>query len=245
MTETKHNYEVCFKEKLYFSIMMLFGLPIAVLFFPIFLVVLVIGGFFSRIASCLAKGKLVGNSIKITKKQFPQYYNVLEKQSNLLNLNGVPEAYIVQSGGILNALATRFCGRNYVILYSGLLSRASEEGQDAVEFIIGHELGHIKRNHLSFVLNILILPSLLIPFLFNAYSRAREYTCDSIGKSLAPLGAEKGLLILSAGKELAGDVNIDELIYNYHKEKGFSTWLAEIFSTHPLTIKRIIALRKG
>ena len=90
-----------------------------------------------------------------------------------------------------------------------------------------------------------LLPATFIPFLFKAYSRAREYTCDSIGKSLAPLDAEKGLIILSAGKDLASAVNVDEFILNYNKEKGFSSWLCEFFSTHPLIIKRVIELRKA
>jgi Zn-dependent protease with chaperone function len=256
-----NKYKVSLKEKVYFSLMMAIGLA-AYFFIGSFLylfeydaetrmIAYIYGAylglfvFYALFVPLIFKGSLIGNAIKITDNQFPEYAAIIKKQSALLNLKKVPESYIIQSGGVLNAFATRVYGRNYVVLYSALLSKASNESQEAVEFIIAHELGHIKRNHVSFLFQLIMFPASLIPFLYKAYSRAREYTCDSIGKSLAPLGAEKGLIILSAGKDLAEYVNVDQLIATYNEERCFSSWLFEILSTHPLTIKRIQALRKA
>jgi Zn-dependent protease with chaperone function len=199
----------------------------------------------SFITPAFLKGTLIGNGIKITEKQFPEYYAVIQKQANILGLKKAPESYIVQSGSMLNAFATRIYCRDYMVLYSALLTKAENEGKDAVEFIIGHELGHIKRKHVSTLLNVLTLPAHLVPFLFKAYSRSREYTCDSIGASLAPAGAEKGLVLLSAGTDLFSQINVDDMIHVYQSDKCWSSWFFEILSTHPLTIKRIMALRKS
>ena len=77
---------------------------------------------------------------------------------------------------------------------------AYEKDKNLLEFIIGHELGHIKRKHL--IKKLILFPSFIIPFLGSAYSRACEYTCDNIGYALAPQGAKNGLLLLVSGKNL-------------------------------------------
>jgi Zn-dependent protease with chaperone function len=147
--------------------------------------------------------------------------------------------YLLQGGGMLNAFAMRFVGRNYVVLYSDVLEAAYHEGMPAVEFILGHELGHIKRNHVGLLKMILLFPGHLIPFLGSDYSRACEYTCDNIGYHLSPEGAVKGLLILAAGKKLYKKVDVDALLDNAGNEPLLAQWVAEIFSTHPHLIKRV------
>ncbi len=148
----------------------------------------------------------------------------------------------MQSRGVLNAFATRFIGKHYIVLYSDILEVAYEEGEEAVKFIIGHELGHVKRGHLNPFLKFLMFPSYIFPFLSKAYYRACEYTCDNIGYSLAPKGAIMGLLILAAGKNLYKQINLEEYLENTKADTGILSWLAEIFSTHPHLNKRIRAL---
>ena len=112
---------------------------------------------------------------------------------------------------------------------------------DAVSFIIGHELAHLKRGHTSLWKSILILPAKLIPLLNRAYSRACEYTCDNFGYELSSKKGITGLLILAAGKKLYKQVSMEALLY-----KGaifdFSIDFSEIFSTHPHLINRLTAL---
>lgn len=191
------------------------------------------------IAGIMLIGHLRGNAIKINDRQFPEIYEILKRNSDRLELKKAPEMYLLQSGGILNAFATKFSGRNYIVLYSDVLSAAYQEGIHAVEFIISHELGHIKRNHLGKFNSLFLLPARIIPFLGHAYSRACEYTCDSIGYSLCPEGAEKGILILAAGKDLYKKVNTQELLNNIAYEDGFVMWVVELLMTHPCLVKRI------
>lgn len=192
-------------------------------------------------------GHLKGNAIEITKDQLPEVYKIIENQSQILKLNEVPTMYILQGNGVLNAFAARFLRTNYVILYSDVLEIAFTEGVEAVEFIIAHELGHIKRNHIGLFKKLLLLPSLSVPLLRYAYLRACEYTCDNIGFALSPGGASKGLLILAAGKNLYKKVDLEAYVRNANNVSGFASWIAEICSTHPHLTKRLqnIALQSN
>jgi hypothetical protein len=85
-----------------------------------------------------------------------------------------------------------------------------------------------------------ILPALLIPFFSGAYSRACEYTCDSIGASLSGEdGARSGLTLLAAGKRLFRRVNVGRFVQQNDTEAGFWYWFAEKLSTHPHLAKRL------
>lgn len=246
------TFKIHYKEKLYFGLMALISSFIygfiflyseTVLQGPngkmivgllLFFIILNLFG------SLLFVGHLRGNAIKINKSQFPDVYEVLELHAKKLEFEDVPNMYLLQGNGILNAFATRFAKRDYVILHSNILELAYQEGMDSVSFIIGHELGHIKRSHVGFFKSLLIMPArLFVPFLGNAYSRACEYTCDNIGYNLCPQGALKGILILASGKKLYKMINVNDLLLNAKHEPKFAMTFAEVFSTHPALVKRI------
>ena len=182
-------------------------------------------------------GYLRGSCVRISPEQFPDIHKIFEQHCKKLGLTKIPSLYILQSGEILNAFATRFIGSNYVVLLSGVLEAAYTEGRDAVSFIVGHELGHVKRNHAS--KNFWLFPSMIVPFLQVAYSRACEYTCDSIGHALSPSGATQGMLILSVGKDLYKWVNIKNYLEDSSTRGGFWVWFSEVLSSHPFFPKRI------
>lgn len=250
---TRHaNYRVEPKENIYFAICLIISLliytgivlgMIAAIEFGQSAFVGLFGfyAFIIIVALHVLRGVLVGfirgNAVKLGPHQFPEIHQVVMSQSQALGLSRVPDVFLLQQGGLLNAFATRFMGSDYVVLYSDLMEEAYEKNQETVDFVIAHELGHIKRNHI--VKRLVILPALLIPFLGNAYSRACEYTCDSIGASLSPAGAPTGLLLLSAGKRLYRKVDPHFFMEQRYTEAGFWTWFAEKLSTHPHLTKRL------
>ena len=239
------------KENFYFDIKMLFSLLvyffIPVLIFSdgnyrtigLFIFIFYFGIFFLVIffRHGILIGYLKGNAIRINDNQFPDIYTIATEQARSLGLAEVPTIYILQKGGSLNAFATRFFGRNFIVLYSDILETAYEKGNKALEFVIAHEFGHIKRNHIT--KQLLTFPSRIIPFLNPAYSRACEYTCDNIGYSLCPEGADNGILVLAAGKRLYSKVNKDKFVNSSNMDFGFWKWFAEIISSHPTLPKRI------
>ena len=230
------------KEKFYFGISVVISLLIYLLLVvSIFgIVYLVIGVITALIAHGLFIGNLRGNSIRVSEKQFPEVYRLTQQLAHQMELNPVPAIYVLQAGGLLNAFATRFLGRDFVVIYSDVLELAYTKGEAELAFMICHELAHIKRKHLTW--RWFLYPSMFIPFLGSAYSRACEYTCDRFGAHYRPDGALGGLLVLAAGTMLYHNVNVQEFINQVESEQGFWIWFSEVLSTHPNLPKRAAAL---
>jgi Zn-dependent protease with chaperone function len=254
-TPTEFGYRVNPKEEFYFAVKIFFSI---ILYFLIYkavvslmdnpvlkgmdFVFLFYGGiilFYLIFRMIFLVGYLRGNAVRVSPRQFPDIYNIVVKQAQMLNMSTVPNVYIMQSGGVLNAFATAFMGTNYVVIFSDVLAAAYEQNEKVVEFIIGHEMGHVKRKHI--LKRLLLLPGSFIPFLGPAYSRACEYTCDSIGHALCPEGARPGMLLLAAGRGLYGKVNVKAYLDQIETEDGFTRWFAEKLASHPNLTKRIRA----
>ncbi len=182
-----------------------------------------------------------GNGVRLSSEQFPSLYKSVEELSQRMGFAKTPEAYLIQEGGVLNALATRFFKADMIILFSELIDACGED-QSARDMIIAHELGHLKEGHLRWYW--FFLPGYFIPFLGSALSRAREYTCDRYGLAGAgnSEGALKGLAILAAGAKQGPRINLKAFAEQAQLlNTGWMT-LGQWFATHPPLSKRVIAL---
>ena len=187
-----------------------------------------------------AMGRLRGNGIRVTASQLPVVNRLVIAHSQALGLKEAPAAYVVQAGGLLNAFATKFFIRQFVVLYSDVVALAMEEGEGALGFVVAHELAHIRRGHLRF--RWLTLPGRLVPYLGSAYSRACEYTCDRFAAKCEPKHAVSGLLVLAAGRSLYRLIDATSFAAQVDTEAGFWVRRAELASSHPLLPKRVAAL---
>ena len=224
------------KEKLYYNLMIAFSIILCIpgiLFLPYLLLI----GLIILISTGLFVGYLKGNGVRVGEHQFPELHEIVQRQSKLLGIKKMPEVYIVESGGILNAMATKFIGSNYLVLFSDLCEVMMDGRKDIVEFVIAHELCHVKRNHVY--KKMYVFPSLIIPFLALAYSRACEYTCDSVGYAISPKGAIDGIKLLASGRRLYTEMNTKAYADQLKEDHGFWTWFSEKLSTHPHLSKRI------
>lgn len=184
---------------------------------------------------------LRGSAVKLSEKQFPDIHARVVALARRIGLKKTPDVYLLQSGGVLNAFATRFGAANFVVLHSDLV-KACGDNQEALDFIIAHELGHIHRGHLR--KRWLYAPALLIPFLGSAYSRVCEYTCDRYGyKAVADRkqGLD-GLGILAAGPQYAALVDKTEFMCQGRDLNTVFMKLGSWFSTHPPLALRMAAL---
>ncbi|GHT41982.1 hypothetical protein AGMMS49921_06130 [Endomicrobiia bacterium] len=189
------------------------------------------------ITSGITGGYLGQNSVQVSRAQFADIYEIVQDYSKKLDLKKTPKVYIMQSGGVLNAFASRFLFRDIVVIFSDILELAYAQGEDAVRFIIAHELAHVKRKHVP--KRLITFWGSMIPFVGQVYSRACETTCDNIAAYLSDKNPASGLLVLLAGKKLYSKVKIDTFIQEAEKEKGFWSWLSEIISSHPNLSTRI------
>ena len=245
------NYQVNPKENIYFILkvvftILIYGLTYSLISkfdsskwdasFNILVVYAILIALYVLFVNGIMVGYVKGNGVRINRDQFPDVYKTIEKQCELLNMD-IPPVYIIQNGGVLNAFAARFVGRNYVVLYSEIFELTFEEAADELNFVIAHELGHIKRHHM--IKRFWLWPSSIIPFLGASYSRACEYTCDNIGHAISPNGSKLGLLLLASGKKTYKNVNAREYLSSASYESGFWVWFAEKVSSHPNLPKRI------
>lgn len=238
------------KEKIYFGICVVVSLVIYVVLAGTILgggqaagtvlLYLVVGIIVYFLLHGLHLGHVRGNGVRVSDRQFPELNAMAEQHSRRLGMDETPAIFVLQSGGVLNAFATRFLGRDFVILYSDVLALASQKGGKAVSFVVGHELGHVRRKHMT--RRALLYPAMIFPFLGSAYSRACEYTCDRFGNALDPEGGVDGLLVLAAGRDLYTQVSSAEYGRQCETERGFFVRFAEILSTHPNLTKRVAAL---
>jgi len=228
------------KEKTYFGILLIISilgwLIIAISMIGIFYAFL--AGVAAWFASGLLAAHLKSESIKVTPEQLPVLHGSLEEVCRKLKLSKIPEFYIVQHNGVLNAFATRHSGRNFIVIFSDLLEALGHDSPQ-VRFLIGHEIGHIRRNHL--LKRLLLIPSMIIPLIGKAYHRACEATCDRFGLFAAgnTQGATLGLTVLAGGKEAAPMVNATAFARQHHEERGFFVSWHELASGYPTLSQRV------
>lgn len=184
---------------------------------------------------------LRGSAVRIGPDQLPKLFERVQELSRTVGLKQTPDVYVMQQGGVLNAFAWQVYRRTFVILNSDLLE-ACGDNEDARDFIIGHELGHHAAKHLQ--VQGLIAPVRLVPFLWKAYSRAREYTCDRYGMAVVKdrQAALRGLAILAAGRSLGSTLDLEAFVRQRAELNRAAAKLGTWLSTHPPLCDRIAAL---
>jgi Zn-dependent protease with chaperone function len=218
----------------------IYGLSVICLF-GIVLVPLIM--FISHVLDGVRLGRMRGNGIKVTPEQFPEVFEAVHNLSASLGMQTAPETYVMNKSGVLNACAKNYHQRDYVIIYTDVLELAYSFGESELAFVISHELAHIQCGHLK--RKWLDFPAKLVPFLGQALSRSREYTCDRIAKELVPEGASVGLVALSVGTKLFRRINMKALYAQQDSVDDFWSSFSEAISSKPNLNSRIRALAPG
>ena len=129
-----------------------------------------------------------GSNLKVTKDNYPQIHQYLIDACKILDLDRVPDLYI-EWGYQINA-CTVGAENPIIILNSGLIDLCDD---DEIMFIIGHECGHIKSNHMlyhmmaqtiNFVIDAIPGGSLLaggLQYALYYWDRMSEFTADRAG----------------------------------------------------------------
>nr|WP_227993106.1 M48 family metallopeptidase [Shewanella sp. YLB-07] len=181
---------------------------------------------------------LKGSAVEVNTKQLPELYTQYLACCARLDMPEPPKVYLLAADGMLNALATRFLRRNYIVLFSSIVD-ALETDKDALNFYIGHELGHIHRNHLG--KGPLLVFSAWLPLIGPAYARACEYTCDLHGERCCnnPGSATNAVAVLAAGVEQWKRMNVEQYINQAKETNGFWMSLHELNGSYPWLTKRM------
>jgi Zn-dependent protease with chaperone function len=217
----------------------------------IFIALSIVGAFYAVfflafffLAHLALVAHLRGSAVKLGPEQLPDLFERVRLVAERLGMKRLPDAYLMQAGGVLNAFATKFFRSNFIVLYSELLEACGDDTQ-AADFVIAHELGHVQAGHLRF--QWLIAPGRLFPFIGSAYSRARECTADRYGYAgiTDPDAATRGLTVLAAGKRHAPRVNVDAFLQQQRDMATVWMTIGRWMSTHPPLVDRIAALDRS
>jgi len=182
-----------------------------------------------------------GSAVRLSPRQFPDIYAVKEDFARRLNLRRDPEIYLMSGNGALNAFAASTFGYDFVVIHSELFSNTYERNKDALAFIVGHELGHLRLGHTRLWYQLSTAYVDRVPLLGGFLSRAREFSCDRHGAYLAPRG-EEGLVLLAAGRYVYKEVDVGELLEQAQRFQGFWPVVAQLPQSHPFTVRRLKVL---
>lgn len=129
-----------------------------------------------------------GSNLKVTSENYPEIFEYLQYACQILDLPKVPDLYIQWGYGI-NAF-TVGSENPIVVLNSGLIDLCDD---DEIMFIIGHECGHIKSNHMLYhmmaqVINMVIdsipfgsIAAAPLQYALYYWDRMSEFTADRAG----------------------------------------------------------------
>ncbi len=199
-------------------------------------------GMFLLVSHLIFIAYIRGSAVRLGPDQMPQLYQSVLRLTERVGLEKTPEVYLLQSGGTLNALATRFLGSELIVLYSDLLE-ACGDNSAARDMVIGHELAHHHCGHLRWAW--LLAPGLIVPFLGTGYSRACEFTCDRYGAAACGDldGALFGMAVLAAGGEKAQEVNLKALARQREALDTGAMTIGKWLMRHPPLCERVAALQ--
>jgi Zn-dependent protease with chaperone function len=217
-----------------FGLILLAALPLALTFW---------------ISSKLFEAYIFGNGIVVNEQQYPEVHKLVMKTAQDMRMTQPPRVILLESGGTKNALAIKFLGRKYVLLFTSLVDALVEKGSlDELQFVIAHELAHHKMGHLNFWQSLLIRPAMLIPIVGLAYSRACEYTADGVAMATTgnPQASARALMLLAgASQRLTSAPNFSAFVAQEAKVHPFFGYYTEIYATHPrftLRVKHLMEL---
>ena len=235
------------KEKTYYTLVLIISLLVWLV-----LAVTIVGLLYAALFAFLiwlGHGLLIAylraEAVRVDENQLPQLHAAFLGACQKLGVTKIPKLYVLQAGGALNAFATKFSGRTFVVVYSDFLEAFGPDSPE-IRFILGHELGHIKSNHIW--KRTLLAPGIFTPLIGPAYLRACEASCDRYGAFAAENldGALRAMLTLSGGKQQGRTLDAAAFATQHNQERGFFISWHELTSPYPTLsqrVKNLLALR--
>lgn len=182
----------------------------------------------------------------VTEDSYPNLFRMARVAAGRLRIP-VPKMFVKQSP-VLNAYTTGIFDDGWIVLNSALIESLSD---DEIMTIIGHEMGHIKLRHVTWLIFTNTgeqgvgfgWVSLLLWPIFNTWSHRSEYSADRAG--LIATGSVdacvRAELKLMTGKSLPADFDLQAWLKNVMGEKETITETVSqlMFDSHPFARRRV------
>lgn len=126
----------------------------------------------------IARGRLLGTSIRAHEQQLPQLHRVVERCARTL---GLPMPHVFVREDLYVCITGMGLGEPYALALSSVWLPHLEE--DELEFLVGAELGHIAAGHtrLTSLFSASGKENPVIALVCGGWLRRTEYTADRIG----------------------------------------------------------------
>ena len=210
------------------------------------------------------KTQYLCDAVRVSPRQFPEIYRLVEECAVTLSLRKLPEVFIVNHP-VWNAFTFGTSEKSVIVIHVPIIKEMSENELKAV---IGHEMGHIKSDHVLFhsLALLLVQFSRLVPLdpgigrllgtatllLLYKWWRTSELTADRAALLCAgdvePV--KRAFIKLAVGSsELAERVDVEEFLKQQDEaDKGLLDRLikgaVEVMRAHPFTTQRLRELEE-
>lgn len=200
------------------------------------------------------------NAVKVTENQYPSLHESLIRVCEVLDVDDVPELFVSQKP-VVNAGAVGM-SKPFIVLNSSLVELL---GDDEVEAVIGHEVGHIVSGHVLYRTLLVILLSLTVfryplaglavrPVLFALleWYRKSELSSDRAGLlSIQNPDASMRALMHMAGGMRGETLNLEEFVAQAEEYREGGDLLDSVYKvlnvlglTHPFAVVRVAELKE-
>lgn len=235
-------------ERVAFYLTLLFALPAAGAIgyvlredaHPSQVAVLLVG---AMIYVTLARGRLVGSSVRIHEAQYPRVFSITKQCAATL---GLPMPMIFVRDDPIVPILTVGLGDPYSIVISSNWIEHFKD--DELTFMIGRELGHIASGHTRFtsLLSVNGNENVIVSLIFGAWLRKTELTCDRIGLlCCGSLDAAMRAIIIASFHGFGRKV--DHMLFAEQSREVHSDQvlkLGEWLGSTPYATRRIDAMRE-
>jgi Zn-dependent protease with chaperone function len=202
----------------------------------------------------------LASGVKVSERQFPHIHEMLRDGAYILDMDRVPELFIVQTP-LVNAMALGM-DKPFIVINTATVDLMDAE---ELRFIIGHELGHVLSGHAVYrtmLYNLIILAQRIawmpIGYLglraiiwgLEEWFRKSELSCDRAGLLAGQdIDAARRALMKTAGGSRLAEMNADafhEQAHEYDATPDLRDSILKILqlqgNTHPFAVKRFAEL---
>lgn len=205
---------------------------------------------------------LRGSNFRVTEQSCPELYNQVKNIAAVLDVEDFPEIY-TEWGYYVNAYTSGYKEDTLLTIYSGAVDLLTKEQLD---YIIGHEFGHIKSKHLlyhmmadmfaTFANQLPIASELILPLriALTYWHRMSEFTADRAGLlACQDIDAAINTQIITAGvpKRYFDSVDREAFLEQAREFEYLLTGAESVVknisvldNTHPWTVLRAAELIK-